>query len=290
MTSLALSLVVAAAFIHASWNFLAKRVSGGVTFVWLFGVLSTLLYAPLAIAILVKQHPHLGWEQLSFMVGSGAIHAVYFLLLQQGYRVGDLSLVYPLARGTGPMLSTVGAIVLFGEHPTPIAIGGTVLIAGGIFLFTSQVTNKATQSGGANLMQAISYALLTGACIATYTLWDKYAVSQLAVPPLLQDWASNLTRAALVTPFTLSRLGEVKQLWQTYRREVVGVAVLSPLSYILVLTALTFSPVSYIAPAREISIVIGALMGTQLLAEGNAKGRLIAASLMVLGVIALAIG
>ncbi|MBD1869475.1 hypothetical protein H6F95_19670 [Cyanobacteria bacterium FACHB-471] len=110
------------------------------------------------------------------------------------------------------------------------------------------------------------------------------------MPPLLQDWASNLTRAALVTPFTLSRLVEVKQLWQTYRREVVGVAVLSPLSYILVLTALTFSPVSYVAPTREISIVIGALMGTQLLAEGNARGRLTAASLMVLGVIALAIG
>lgn len=286
MTSLALSLVLAAAFIHASWNFLAKRVSGGVTFVWLFGVLSSLLYAPLAIATLVKQQPYLGWGQLSFMVGSGVIHAVYFLLLQQGYRVGDLSLVYPLARGTGPMLSTVAAIALFSERPTPIAIGGTVLIAGGIFLFTSQ----ATKSGEANRMQSISYALLTGACIATYTLWDKYAVSQLAVPPLLQDWASNLARAALLTPFALPRLDEVKQLWQTHRQEVVGVAVLSPLSYILVLTALTFSPVSYIAPAREISIVIGALMGTQLLAEGNAKGRLIAASLMVLGVIALAIG
>lgn len=285
MTALALSLVLAAAFVHASWNFLAKRVNGGVAFVWLFGLLSALLYAPLAVATLIWQRPQLGWVQLGFMVGSGMIHALYFLLLQQGYRVGDLSLVYPLARGTGPMLSTLAAIVLLGERPTWVALSGTLLIAGGIVLFTAQPSQP-----GKRRTPSIVYALLTGVCIASYTLWDKYAVSQLAIPPILEDWASNLTRAALLTPFVLPQLGNAKQVWQEHRRSVLGVSVLCPLSYILVLTALTFSPVSYVAPAREISIVIAAAMGTQWLAEGDATRRLCAASLMVLGVVALAIG
>lgn len=287
MTALALSLVLAAAFVHASWNFLAKRVGGGVAFIWLFGLLSVLLYAPLAVTTLIWQQPQMGWIQLGFMVGSGMIHAAYFLLLQQGYRVGDLSLVYPLARGTGPMLSTLAAIVIFGERPTWVAIGGTILIAGGIVLFTVQPSQAGVVK---SRTRSITYALLTGACIATYTLWDKYAVSQLAIPPLLEDWASNLTRAALLTPFVLPQLSNVKQVWQEHRRDVIGVAALCPLAYILVLTALTFSPVSYVAPAREISIVIAAVMGTQWLAEGDARWRLFAASLMVLGVVALAVG
>ncbi|MBH8561109.1 hypothetical protein I8748_02750 [Nostoc sp. CENA67] len=286
MTVLALSLVLTAAFVHASWNLLAKRVAGGVAFVWLFGILSTLIYAPLAIGILIWQQPKIGFAQLAFMIGSGVIHTGYFLLLQQGYRVGDLSLVYPLARGTGPMLSTVAAIVTLGERPTAIAIGGVILIAVGIFLFTA----TAPQTGTSNRLQAIAFALLTGMCIATYTLWDKYAVSQLFIPPLLLDWSSNLSRAVLITPLMLRQSTQVKRYWQFHRFEVIGVACLCPLSYILVLTALIFSPVSYVAPAREISIVIGAIMGTQLLAEKNAKRRLFASSLMVLGVVALAFG
>jgi drug/metabolite transporter (DMT)-like permease len=161
-----------------------------------------------------------------------------------------------------------------------------VLIAAGILLFSV----KAPQAGQTHRIQSITYALLTGTCIAAYTLWDKYAVSQLLVPPLLLDWFSNLCRAALLTPLMLQKWGEFRRHWQIHRLEAIGVACLCPLSYILVLTALTFSPVSYVAPAREISIVIGAAMGTQLLAEKNAARRLFASSLTVLGVVALAFG
>ncbi|ARV61488.1 EamA family transporter [Nostocales cyanobacterium HT-58-2] len=286
MTVLALVLVLGAAFVHASWNLLAKRVAGGVAFVWFFGILSTLIYTPLALAILVWQQPEIRVAQTAFMIGSGVIHTGYFLLLQQGYRVGDLSLIYPLARGTGPMLSTFAAIAFLGERPTLIALGGVLLIAAGIILFTA----KAPEAGQTNRVQSITYALLTGSCIAAYTLWDKYAVSQLLVPPLLLDWSSNLCRATFLTPVMPQKWGELRRHWQIHRLEVIGVACLCPLSYILVLTALTFSPVSYVAPAREISIVIGAVMGTQLLAEKNAARRLFASTLMVLGVVALAFG
>lgn len=134
------------------------------------------------------------------------------------------------------------------------------------------------------------YALVTGTFIAAYTLWDKQAVSKYAVAPVLLDWGANLGRTFLLTPFALRHWEHTRDEWHTHRSEAVGVALLVPLSYILVLTAMEFTPVSYVAPAREISILIGTAMGTGLLAEGDARRRLVAACAMVLGIVALALG
>jgi drug/metabolite transporter (DMT)-like permease len=282
----ALGLVLAAAFIHATWNLLAKRLGGGPALVWLFGILSVCLYAPLTAAVLLVQKPHLGAIQFAFMAGTAILHLAYFLVLQSGYRAGDLSLVYPLARGTGPMLSTAAAILIFRERPTPVAMLGTVLVGVGIFLLAS----APRRLGGGDARRAVGFAVLTGAIIAAYTLWDKRAVGALGIPPLLLEWSSNFGLAALITPVALARLEEVRRLWRDHRRDVILMAVLTPLSYILVLTALVFTPVSYVAPAREISILIGTAMGTRLLAEGDTARRLVASGVMVLGVVALALG
>ncbi|HET9000127.1 MAG TPA: DMT family transporter [bacterium] len=286
MTPAALGLVLGAAFIHATWNLLAKRVGGGPAFVWLFGSVSSLLYAPLAAAVIFIVRPHIGAVQLLFIVGTAVLHLVYFLMLQGGYRLGDLSLVYPLARGTGPMLSSAAAIVFFGERPTPIAIAGTVLVGAGIFLLAG---NPAALRG-AGARRAVGFAVLTGATIAAYTLWDKRAVSVLGIPPLLLDWGSNLGRTLLVAPVAFARFDAVRAVWRAHRREVILVALLTPMAYILVLTALVFTPVSYVAPAREISILVGTAMGARLLAEGDVRRRMFAAGAMVLGVTALAVG
>ena len=207
-------------------------------------------------------------------------------MLQGGYRLGDLSLVYPLARGTGPMLSSAAAIVFFGERPTPIAIAGTVLVGAGIFLLAG---NPAALRG-AGARRAVGFAVLTGATIAAYTLWDKRAVSVLGIPPLLLDWGSNLGRTLLVAPVAFARFDAVRAVWRAHRREVILVALLTPMAYILVLTALVFTPVSYVAPAREISILVGTAMGARFLAEGDVRRRMFAAGAMVLGVTALAVG
>src|ERR687891_698220 len=125
MTLFALVLVLAAAVFHATWNLLAKRVGdGGAVFVWLFGLCSLVIYAPLAVVVVLVSAPHLGPVQYLFMFGSGVLHLGYFVLLQRGYAVGDLSLVYPLARGTGPLLATAAAIVLLGERPGALALVG----------------------------------------------------------------------------------------------------------------------------------------------------------------------
>jgi drug/metabolite transporter (DMT)-like permease len=289
MTLLALILVLGAAFVHATWNFLAKRVGGGAPFVWLFGTASAVIYAPIAVTILVVQHPKFTPMSFVFMVGSSLLHLVYFVVLQRGYKVGDLSLVYPLARGTGPMLSTLAAIWIFAERPSPFALAGAGLVVVSVFLLAGG-TKLFSRSLGVKGRTAIIFGLTTGVLIATYTLWDKYAVSSLLIPPLVLDWASSLGRAIFLAPIAFNNWDEVKGYWRDYRRDTLIIAVLNSLSYILVLTALTFSPVSYIAPAREVSILIGAIMGATLLKEGDVKRRLLAASLMVLGVVALALG
>ena len=286
MTLLALSLVLSSALLHATWNLSAKRAGGGAAFVWLFNALSAILYAPLAIGVIVIVRPHIGPIEIVFMVGSMFLHLAYFLALQRGYRSGDLSLVYPLARGTGPVLSTTSAIIFLGERPTPLAILGAVLVALSVFVLTSSGGLKAV----ATARTAVLYGLLTGTIIAAYTLWDKHAVSTLMIPPLLFDWANSCGRMVMLGPYATRHWGVIRAEWRDHRREAFIVAIFSPLAYILVLSALVFTPVSYVAPAREISILIGTIMGARLLSEGDSRRRMVAAGGMVLGVIALAVG
>jgi drug/metabolite transporter (DMT)-like permease len=286
VTGLSLVLVLAAAVLHASWNLLAKRAgSAGVGFVWLCAAVASVLYLPLAIGAYVVARPHIGATEVAFLLGSGALHALYFTLLQYGYRVGDLSVVYPLARGTGPMISTVIAIAVLGERPSPLAISGAVLICGGVIVL-GRVTSS---TSGGDPRAGVIFGVATGVLIATYTLWDRHAVAELAVPALILDWAANAGRAVILAPFARRR-SDVGRIWRTYRREVITVAVISPLAYILVLTALAVSPVSYIAPAREVSILIGTMLGVRLLKEGHLGPRLAGAGAIVTGLVALAIG
>ena len=286
MTGFALTLVLASAFAHATWNLLAKRTGGSFAFSWLFQALAAAFCTPLAILLIVGQHVHLGAVETGFMLGSAVIHIGYFLLLAQAYRFGDLSLVYPLARGTGPMLATVAAIALFGERPTAIALIGGLLIATGILVLAGDPW-KLWRSGSA---ASVTYALLTGICIAAYTLWDKQAVSWAGIPPFLYFWGLTTGSALLLSPFAVGRWSDVRAEWRNHRAEALAVAVLVPVAYVLVLTALAVSPVSYVAPAREIGILIGAAMGSRFLAESDATRRLIGSGAMVVGVIALALG
>src|SRR3712207_181831 len=189
MTLFALVLVLAAVVFHATWNLLAKRVGdGGAGFVWLFGLCSLVIYAPLAVVVVLVSEPRLGAVQFVFMFGSGVLHLGYFVVLQRGYAVGDLSLVYPLARGTGPLLATLGAVVLLDERPGVVAVSGIFLITLGVFL----LTREPGSFRGPGLGLGVIYGLLTGVFIAAYTLWDKHAVSTLLIPPLLQSWATTV--------------------------------------------------------------------------------------------------
>lgn len=293
MTAAAVALVVAAAVVHALWNLLSKQAgqAGRVAFVWLVAAASTVLYAPVAAIAAATLRPEVGWSQLGFVAGTALLHTAYFLCLQSGYRVGDLSLVYPLARGTGPLLASVGGIAVFGERPGPLGVTGIVLVTAGVFVLGL----PDSLLGGRGPVThpppaAVGYGLLTGALIAGYTVWDSYAVSTLAIPPVLYMWGGDLGRSLLLTPLvrrSKSARSDVRALWRAYRWHVLGTAALSPISYILVLTALTFSPVSAVAPARELSVLIAVALGGRLLAERHLPGRLFAAAAIAGGIVAI---
>jgi drug/metabolite transporter (DMT)-like permease len=286
LTAFALTLVLLSAVAHASWNLIAKRASGGPAFNWLFDCLSVVLCLPLATAQMVLQPTSIGPIEVMFVVGSGVLHTVYFLLLGQGYKRGDLSLVYPLARGVGPMLATIGAVLLLGEHPSGLALAGALLIGVGVFVLAGDPRRLVASRAGAS----VTFALLTGAVIAGYTLWDKQAVSSVQVPPILYFFLLTIVRAVLLSVYALPRWGEAREEWRLHKWHALGIGLLSPVSYILVLYALVISPVSYVAPTREIGILLGAMMGARFLSESDVRRRMGGAVAMVAGVFALAFG
>ncbi len=293
MSALSLGLILLSAVCHATWNLLAKRAGGGALSVWTYSALSALIYAPLALITFLNLERPIPLEGVLAMAISGVLHTGYFVLLQRGYREGDLSLVYPLARGTGPTLSTLAAVLLFGERPSIVAFGGAVLIAVGVFLLAGAATRPVdgvARRTSAAIRTAILYGLATGCFIAVYTLWDKRGVAALGIPPLIYDWGTGFSRTLLLAPLAIPRFADVRREFSRRKREYLGIAILSPLAYILVLTALSTTAVSYVAPAREISILFGTFLGVRALKEGDSRRRLVAAGLMVLGISALALG
>ena len=248
MPAAALALLLVAAVAHATWNFFAKGVRGSLAFTFAATTLAQIVYLPVAIVAFAITRPALGPEVWLFVIVSGALNAVYFVLLIEGYRFGDLSLVYPIARGTGPALAAPGA------------------------------------------GRAVGLALLTGVCIASYTLWDNKGVT--LITPVLYNYGLDGARAVILAPPALATRDARARLSDVIREQrtaIVAVAVLSPGAYILVLAALTLAPVSYVAPAREISILFGAILGLHLLKERDAARRLAGAGAIVAGIFALAI-
>jgi drug/metabolite transporter (DMT)-like permease len=288
LNATALILIFIAAIAHASWNLFTKQASasGAASFVWLMSAAATVIYLPVVVVSVIASPPRLTALCWVFMAGTGLLQAGYFLFLQSGYRLGDLSLVYPVGRGTGALLAALAGITLLGERPGPAGIAGILLIVAGLVILGIPVGSASK----AVTAKAITFALITGVFIAAYTLWDKYAVSTLKIPSLVQGYASLPVMALVLASFALRGTGRTARVWRTYRRQVLGAAVLSPLAYILVLTALSFTAVSAVAPAREVSVLFGVVLGRRLLGEGSLARRLSAAATIAAGIICIAVG
>src|SRR3990172_3097218 len=238
MTSFALALVLLSAVAHAGWNYLTKKSSDTLVFSWCFTALASVLYLPILLAIVMRTSvPPAGWL---FVAGTMALHIVYFHLLNSAYTHGDLSLVYPVARGTAIALIPIGGSLLLGETVSLPAALPIAAILFGVLAVNRGASWRTLTAAFAE--KGSRFALATGLLIAGYTLWDKQALS--LVPPL---------------------------------------------AHLLVLYALTFSRVSYVGPAREISIVVGAALGTLALGEPYGRGRLLGSAVIVAGVLALAL-
>lgn len=288
MAIASLLLVVLASFIHASWNLLAKRAASvGPIFVFAYNLIACIAYAPWVFYVLMQGDGIAWtWMGIGILLLSGLIHLAYSLCLQRGYQVADLSVVYPVARGTGPMLSTLGAFLILGEMPSGQGVVGLLLVVAGIGLIATQGDLSAFRRPGGQ--SGVRWGTATGGLIASYTVVDAYAVKVLGIAPVVLDWFSNLLRFFLLAPIFIANPRRAIEAMRGYWWIAIGVGLLSPLSYILVLAALTSgAPLSLVAPMREMSMMVGALMGMLILREKVGPWRLAGCGVLIVGVILL---
>ncbi|NUO98852.1 MAG: EamA family transporter [Nonomuraea sp.] len=285
MSPWALVLILVAAVAHATWNLLSKKAAqaDGIVFLWLVGVVAVVVWSPLFAGFLLVTGARPSWGDLAVIGGSTTLHIGYFVLLQRGYGEGDLSVVYPVARGTGPMLASLVAVLFLGEHPTPAGVAGIVLVGVGVFMMSGGAAGRGDLRG-------LLSGLVVGLFIAGYTVWDSQVVSAFAVAPIMLNYLGEVGRAVALTPFVAgSRRRLIMPVWREHRGRIVGAAFLIFLSYLLVLIAFTMAPVSVVAPAREVSVLIAVVLGGRLLAEGDLRRRLLAAGVILGGVVAIAL-
>jgi len=289
----AFALILLAGIIHAGWNIVAKKANGDSRFSFQTSVFNMLIWAPVGITLGWNVVPGWGMAEWGFVVLSGVLHIFYFVVLLRGYRKSDLTVVYPLARGSGPLLSSLVAVLFLGEKISLLGVAGIAGVVLGVFLVAGgpKLWRKAHDPvQRERVHKGIRYGVLTGGFIAAYTVADSYAVKFLAMSPILLDYFGNLVRIVVLLPVALKDPATTARMWRSQWKYALLVAAFSPVSYVLVLYAVQQAPISHVAPAREVSMLFAALIGGHLLREGDRLLRLLGAMFIAAGVVALALG
>ncbi len=265
-------LVLLAATMHASWNALVKGASDSLAVqVTVFGVAGLIALA------MVPFVPLPDAASLPFLALSVVIHVAYYVVLALGYSVGDLSLVYPIARGIAPVLVTAGAMALENEVPTALQLAGVVIVSLGILSLAVR------RGGAARDKRAVGYAVLTGICIAGYTVFDGMGVRRTAVPLSYIVWLFVIQGAAFAA-VTLAWRGRAlaTAIAGDWRRGTFG-GVIAAVSYAIIIWAMSVAALAPISALRETSVIIAALLGATLLGETFGRARIVAAVVVCAG-------
>jgi drug/metabolite transporter (DMT)-like permease len=290
----ALALVLLAALLHALWNIAAKRAGGDVRFAFLTAVLVAVLWLPLAALFAWRELPGWGAAQWGIVALSAAVHVAYFLTLLRGYREADLTVVYPIARGSAPLVTVACAVLLLGERLSLTGLVGVLAVCGGVFLIAGGPgllrLGSAKAAASSRVRAGVLWGVATGVLIAGYSVIDAYAVKVLLVGPILLDYVGNVLRLPILAPLVWRHDEGLRTAWEAWWKPALVVAVFGPLAYVLVLYALTLAPLSHVAPARELSTLLAALIGGRLLGEDDRALRIAGAVCVAAGVAALALG
>ena len=283
MTPLAILLVVSSAFAHASWNLMVRRATRPAVTTALMAVASAILVLPLAVYLLIVDMPGLvGW---GFIAATIALHIWYFATLGYAYNTGDLSIVYPVARGLGLAIIPILGVFVIGESMSWQAVVGAVSIVTGLAFITISDVDNATIKRTARswllllknwrvvkrfrqlIRPAWLLAILTGVVIGIYSVVDAQGVKyvQPALYMFFLQLGGGLGMMAIQSRLETREafIDEARRHWKIL---VIG-GLLQFAAYTLVLTALTFSPVSYVGPLREISILVAVGYGAIVLKE-----------------------
>ena len=289
MSGLALILVVVAAFLHASWNLLAKKSKKKIAFIWWFLLIATIGYLPMFLYYWPRTTVgSTGWICI---IATGILHALYFWFMGGAYERGDLSLVYPLSRGSGPLLVPVLAIIFLQEQLSLAGVVGIFLVILGIycihlksFTLVAFIEPFRALRGSASV-----WALCTGGTIAGYSLIDKVGVG-LVYPPVY-IYLMFVISLLLLSPYVLAKQRAALKLeWLVNKGPVLIDGVLVLFTYLMILFAFRLSKVSYVVAAREVSIVFSAFLGIVWLKEKHAPQKLAGAALIALGVVFIGLG
>ncbi|TGD13819.1 EamA family transporter [Brevibacterium sp. S111] len=298
MTFPVLGLVLLASVAHALWNLAAKSVTGkGYAFVLAYHGLSAILLVPIAIIIIASGSQPLNWTLVGAAGLSAVFHIAYSVALQSGYDHAPLGVVYPTARGTGPVVTIIIAVAFLGERPTLAEALGAFTVIAGIAVVTIRPRGggKAPTSGSGR-RRGLAWGGLIGVFIASYTLWDDFAVNHISDSPLLYFAVSEACVGLLMTagivglPGGASRRADFRSILREHKRALVTVAILSPLAYVLVLYAMQQAPVALVAPVRETSIIVGTLLAWWFFGEKNVVLKLLGALIVVSGIGLIALG
>ncbi len=276
------------ALAHATWNLFLKRAGRPEVFSWWLLAAGGLLLLPMGLFLLwYDPVTGPGWW---FVLGTIAIHTVYFTLLARGYARGDLSLVYPIARGTGPALVPLLGVVLLDERMAPQAAAGVAAVVVGILVASWWERLRSLLDDPFQVVKsrAIGYALLTGLTIAGYSIWDTQGVKH--VNPFLYMYLLTAGSAVVLAPYHFWLRGRAAMVaeWRANWPYILAASLLTFVAYGLVLTALTFTQVSYVVPAREVGIVFGVILGTLVLKERVGLGRMMGSALILVGLLLIA--
>jgi uncharacterized membrane protein len=261
-------LVLVSAFTHAYWNFIFKRERGTQAFIGLTKLTEIALFLVPFIYFISKDEIALLRYWPFYVVGALLVVFTY-IFLGQAYKTGDLSAVYPIARG-GALLFLPGLAYLFiGERIDAVGLVAILLII--IGLFSLQLPSfrwreiKRVAAGFKS--PATVHAMLAAFTVACYTLWDKHSISYL--PPFIYFYAytaiAGITYAALI--FVKYPFEAVKAEWTRHKYAIVQVGLLNTFSYMLILLALKSVKASYVVALRQLSIAFGVFLGWKLLRE-----------------------
>lgn len=290
MNAIATLLVIGSAFLHATWNLLAKRSRDKLVFLWLANLATLPIYAlPFALALRTHPVPPDGWP---FIVTTGVLNSVYFATLANAYARGALSVAYPISRGTGVALVPLLAMLILGERVSAAGALGIALVIAGIVALNLQplraLIRQTPVSHTAGRGLGTLFAFLTGLTISGYSLVDKVGVGR--VFPLVYGYFLFIGVSVWLAPYMLSRRRQaIAAEWAGNRPAILAGGVLLMGAYLIVLSAMRLAQVSYIVPLREISVLIGTIMGVRLLHEGYGRERVPGAVLIVAGVLAISI-
>nr|EKW7426713.1 EamA family transporter [Proteus mirabilis] len=275
-----LAMILTASVAHAVWNIASKyKKEDTLVFVWAYSCISALLWVPISLILIANGQQNFNWQLVIAALISSILHIAYSLILQSGYERAELGIVYPIARGSGPVLTILFATLLMGEQLSAHALFGALLVIAGIFVVTGNPFRSRSRP-----LQGLQWGVATGAAIACYTLWDGYAVITLHLGPVSYYANTILLQSLIMTPAVMRRQHRIQTAVRIDIIPILIIAVCSPLAYILVLTAMQSMPLALVAPLRESSIVIGSLFSYYLFRENHLARRIAGAVVVLSGI------